>query len=158
MKFFSIGVYHSTKEEFFRKLQNSGVDVLVDIRRRRGLRGKDYSFANSKKLQEQLQEMNIRYVHVPGLSPTQSMIQAQDESDNKQGISRRDRTNLTPEFKMTYRKEILEGFDLEELVNQLKEEDAQNVALFCVEKLAKACHRSIVTIQLRKMEYPVKHL
>lgn len=158
MKFFSLGVYHTTEKEFFEKLQYNEVDVFVDIRRRRGLRGKAYSFANSKKLQEELKKMGIRYIHIPELAPTQPMIRAQDQADRKLGISRRDREELTSEFKKAYKKEILESFDLEELVNQLREEDAQKVALFCVEELYEACHRSIVSSQLENMKYSVKHL
>lgn len=158
MRFYSLGVYHSTKKEFFEKLQHNKIDVFLDIRRRRGLRGKTYSFANSKKLQEELKKMGVRYIHLPQLAPTQSMIQAQDESDNNHGISRRDREKLTSEFKKAYHDEILEDFELEELVVQLKEEGSKRVVLFCVEELAAGCHRSIVSSQLEMMKYSVRHL
>lgn len=50
--FFTIGVYGATEETFFKKLVENNIDTLLDIRRRRGVRGLKYSYVNSNKLQE----------------------------------------------------------------------------------------------------------
>lgn len=47
----TIGVYGYTPETFFAALQEAGVDLLCDIRQRRGVRGAEYAFANSQRLQ-----------------------------------------------------------------------------------------------------------
>lgn len=38
----TIGVYGFTEERFFGELTEAGVDLLCDVRRRRGLRGSTY--------------------------------------------------------------------------------------------------------------------
>lgn len=37
MQFFTIGVYNSNEEEFFRKLISNDIDMFCDIRQRRGV-------------------------------------------------------------------------------------------------------------------------
>lgn len=58
----TIGVYGFDEQSFFQALQNARVDTLCDIRARRGVRGSDYAFANSERLQKRLTELNIRRV------------------------------------------------------------------------------------------------
>ena len=55
--FFTIGVYNSTESEFFQKLKSNGIDTFCDIRQRRGVRGKKYSFVNSNRLQNRLRDL-----------------------------------------------------------------------------------------------------
>ncbi len=43
----TLGVYGRSEAEFFATLQHAQVDLFCDIRRRRGVRGRDYAFANS---------------------------------------------------------------------------------------------------------------
>lgn len=59
MQFYTIGVYGTTEEEFFKKLQNYNINLFCDIRQRRGVRGKKYSFVNSIRLQNKLKELNL---------------------------------------------------------------------------------------------------
>ncbi len=47
----TIGVYGFEEEEFFAALANARVDLFCDVRRRRGVRGARYAFANSQRLQ-----------------------------------------------------------------------------------------------------------
>ena len=37
MKFYTIGVYNSTEQEFFNKLIKNNIDAFYDIRQRRGV-------------------------------------------------------------------------------------------------------------------------
>ena len=57
MEFYTIGVYNSDKEQFFNKLIENGIDTFCDIRQRRGVRGREYSFVNSNRLQATLHEI-----------------------------------------------------------------------------------------------------
>ena len=51
LKLVTIGVYGFDEASFFAALQTAGVDTLCDMRQRRGVRGADYAFVNSKRLQ-----------------------------------------------------------------------------------------------------------
>jgi len=69
----TIGIYGFDAERFFQALQNTHIDTLCDIRDRRGVRGSDYTFANSTRLQQRLAELNIRYIHLKRLAPSQEV-------------------------------------------------------------------------------------
>ena len=56
MKIYTIGVYGKTEDEFFRALEDNGIELFIDIRARRGMRGSKYSFVNSSYLQAELNE------------------------------------------------------------------------------------------------------
>jgi len=58
MKFYTIGVYNSTEQEYFKKLTDNNIDTFCDIRQRRGVRGSQYSFVNSNRLQAKLNELD----------------------------------------------------------------------------------------------------
>jgi len=47
----TIGVYGFTVDRFLTALREAGVDALLDVRQRRGVRGSDYAWANSQRLQ-----------------------------------------------------------------------------------------------------------
>lgn len=70
MKLFTIGVYGLTSNEFFKKLSDNNIDLFVDIRRRRAVRGSKYSFVNSKKLQANIKHLGIEYFYLIDLAPT----------------------------------------------------------------------------------------
>lgn len=140
---FTIGVYGSTAEEFFKKLTDNRIDTFCDVRHRRAVRGSQYAFANSQRLQDKLKELCINYIHLPKLAPTQEMIKMQDELDHEHHIRRRDRKELSPEFIKEYKKQCLHNFDAGEFIKKLGP-GAKNVVLFCVEKTAEACHRSLL--------------
>lgn len=50
----TIGVYGKTESQFFDALKNADIDTFCDIRKRRGVRGSQYAFVNSTKLQSRL--------------------------------------------------------------------------------------------------------
>jgi len=58
MEFYTIGVYNSTEQEYFKKLTDNNIDTFCDIRQRRGVRGSQYSFVNSNRLQAKLNELD----------------------------------------------------------------------------------------------------
>jgi uncharacterized protein (DUF488 family) len=149
VKFVTIGVYGFSAEGFFQALQEAGVDVLCDIRWRRGVRGKEYSFANSARLQKRLTELGIRYVHVRDVAPNPALRKRQHDADDAEGIAKRKRTALTSTFIEGYREDILSKFDSGSFLGQLGPEP-KTVALLCVEREPGACHRSLLAARLQQ--------
>ena len=63
---YTIGVYGSSEKEFFQKLIDNNIDTFCDIRLRRAVRGAQYAFANSQRLQNKLSDLSITYLHETG--------------------------------------------------------------------------------------------
>lgn len=158
MIFFTIGVYNSSEAEFFDKLTNNNIDLLCDIRQRRGVRGSKYAFVNSKRLQNKLDDLNIKYIHVSELAPTSDVRNIQKNVDKLESITKKDRTHLSLEFLNKYRTDVLEKFDLKELIAKFEKLKVNRIALFCVEEKHEACHRSIVTEKLSNQGFVTCHL
>jgi uncharacterized protein (DUF488 family) len=158
MEFFSIGVYNSTEQQYFKKLTDNNIDTFCDIRQRRGVRGSQYAFVNSNRLQEKLNERDIKYGHVLELAPTTEIRDLQKEADNQKGELKRDRNVLGRVFTLAYKDRILSKFDFDYFIEKLEEIGAKRVVLFCVEEKPEACHRSIVTDKLEKLGYKITHL
>lgn len=148
-KIVTIGVYGFDEDRFFETLRKAKVDTFCDIRNRRGVRGSTYAFANSLRLQARLAELGIRYLYRKDLAPTKAVRDRQAVVDKATKIAKRKRTTLGEAFITAYRTECLASFDPQSLLDDL-EEDAQVVALFCVEKDPEACHRSLVADKLAK--------
>lgn len=146
-KIITIGVYGFDENSFFDALCKAKVDTFCDIRSRRGVRGSTYAFANSLRLQERLAELGIRYLYRKDLAPTQGVRDRQAAADKATKTAKRKRTTLGEAFITAYRTECLAAFDPDSLLADL-EENAQVVALFCVEKNPEACHRSLVADKL----------
>jgi uncharacterized protein (DUF488 family) len=158
MKIVTIGVYGTTEDTFFQALREAGVDTFCDIRQRRGVRGAQYAFANSQRLQKRLAEMGIRYLHRKDLAPTTAVRERQHKADTANKIARRKRTALGPAFVEAYQNDILAQFDPQTLLDELGPE-TKIVALFCVEHLPEACHRSLVAEKLQqKLGVKVEHI
>jgi uncharacterized protein (DUF488 family) len=149
LKIVTIGVYGFGEQAFFAALQAAGVDTLIDIRRRRGVRGSDYAFANSNRLQQRLAGLGIRYLHRLDLAPTATLRQQQDQADKAGRVAKRQRTTLDPGFITTFHETVLADFDPQSLLDELQP-DAKVLALLCVEKEPAACHRSLVAEKLQK--------
>src|SRR3954466_7426167 len=65
----TIGVYGWTRERFLDALRDADVGLLVDVRQRRGVRGREYAWANAARLQEALAAAGVRHHHPPPLPP-----------------------------------------------------------------------------------------
>ncbi|MFI0482098.1 DUF488 family protein [Actinomadura sp. 9N215] len=142
----TIGVYGFALETFLEKLTGGGVGLLLDVRQRRGVRGPDYSWANSARLQHALATADIDYRHLKGLAPTTDLRQLQYREDDRQGVGKRNRVSLAPEYTDRYTREILNPFDLAALVADLPANST--TALLCVERDPDACHRSLIAERL----------
>ncbi len=143
----TIGVYGYDEDEFFAALQEAGVDLFCDIRLRRGVRGAQYAFANSQRLQARLEEMGIAYLHRKDLAPTKEIRSLQFAADDAKKVAKRQRDTLSPLFAGAYCEQILAGFSPSGFVAELPP-DTQAVVFFCVERAPEACHRSLVAAKI----------
>ena len=142
----TIGVYGFTAPMFLERLREAGVGVLVDVRQRRGVRGSEYAWANSKRLQAALAEADIEYRHRKDLAPTSELRQLQYREDDRQGVSKRSRRQLAREYRERYVAEILDRADLDAVVAEFSTDRV--TALMCVERAPEACHRSLIAERL----------
>jgi uncharacterized protein (DUF488 family) len=148
-KILTIGVYGYNEETFFQTLKNEGVDTFCDIRRRRGVRGAGYAFANSKRLRDRLLKIGIQYHHILELAPTAKIRERQKLADKTAKITKTKRIGLDNSFVEAYTEEILNSFDTDSFLETLGEQ-ARVIVLFCVEKEPAACHRSLVAKKLQQ--------
>lgn len=143
----TIGVYGFDPESFLAALREAGVGTVADVRQRRGVRGPEYAWANSKRLQASLAEVGLGYVHLKELAPTTEMRQLQYREDDRLGEGKRSRTHLAPEYARRYTEEILDPADLSPL---LELAGSGLPALLCVERDPEACHRSLIAARLER--------
>jgi uncharacterized protein (DUF488 family) len=146
MRIATIGVYGWTLESFLAALHVANVRVVLDVRQRRGVRGPEYAWANSARLQAALATAGIEYEHQKELAPTTDLRHVQYEQDARQGVGKRSRLELAPEYRERYQREILDRVDLGELVRELPANGL--AALLCVERDPEACHRSLIAERL----------
>ena len=159
MRIVTIGVYGFSEDAFFETLRTSGVDTFCDIRWRRGVRGREYAFANSGRLQKRLAELGIRYLHFRELAPSPELRARQADADKAARTRKRKRTALGELFIAGYR-ETMSGFDSRKFIASLGPPTSV-AALFCVERDPAACHRSLLAERLQKdlgPEIEVAHL
>jgi len=153
----TIGVYGFTADRFLETLSIANVRQLVDVRQRRGVRGSEYAWANAARLQAALAEAGIDYRHHKELAPTTELRQLQYREDARQGVGKRARTELAPDYVERYTREILDRVDLTPIVEGMPPDGVS--ALFCVERDPEACHRSLIAERLATEHgLPVIHL
>jgi uncharacterized protein (DUF488 family) len=153
----TIGVYGWTFAGFLDALREADVDLVVDVRQRRGVRGSEYAWANARRLEDALTDAGIEYSHHKELAPTTVLRQLQYREDDRLGVGKRSRAELAPAYRERYVREILDRVDLAPLVAELPAESA--AALLCVERDPEACHRSLVADRLaREHDFAVVHL
>jgi uncharacterized protein (DUF488 family) len=153
----TIGVYGFDVESFLQRLRHADVRLLLDVRQRRGVRGPEYAWANSLRLQTALAQAGIAYEHHPELAPTTELRQLQYAEDDRQGVSKRSRDELAAAYTRRYTTEILDHADLTPILSALPSSGA--AALLCVERDAKACHRSLIAKRLtERHRVRIEHL
>ncbi|MDQ6882614.1 MAG: DUF488 domain-containing protein [Candidatus Dormibacteraeota bacterium] len=152
----TIGVYDSSLEEFLGKLRRHHVVLVVDVRQRRGVRGPQYAWANSLRLQAALEKAGVAYRHRLDLAPTTELRQLQYREDDRLGVGKRSRVELAVEYRRHYLTEILDRVNLRAFLESLPDGVS---ALLCVERDAKACHRSLIAARLHaRLKLPVVEL
>ena len=153
----TIGVYGFDLERFLDTLEGADVTLVLDVRQRRGVRGSEYAWANSRRLQAALEQAGIGYEHHRELAPTTELRQVQYREDERQGVGKRSRVDLAPEYRQRYLREILDRVDLGELAAGLPATGTS--ALLCVERDPGACHRSLIAKRLAERHgVAIRHL
>ena len=104
------------------------------------MRGSEYAWANTARLQAALDEAGIGYEHRKELAPTTELRELQYREDAKGGVGKRSRDRLAPEYVARYTAEILDRAALSP--------PAAASALLCVERDPEACHRSLIAERL----------
>ena len=107
----TIGVYGFDGESFLQRLRQADVRLLLDVRQRRGVRGPEYAWANSHRLQAALAEAGIAYEHHRELAPTTELRRLQYAEDDRRGVGKRSRRELAAEYARRYTTEILDRAD-----------------------------------------------
>jgi uncharacterized protein (DUF488 family) len=153
----TIGVYGFDGESFRRRLRKADVRLLLDVRQRRGVRGPEYAWANSRRLQAALADARIAYEHHPELAPTTELRRLQYAEDDRLGVGKRSRRELAAEYRRRYTTEILDSADLTPIVAALS--SGGIAALLCVERDPEACHRSLIAQRLAEQHrVTIEHL
>jgi uncharacterized protein (DUF488 family) len=143
----TIGVYGFDREAFLETLTGAGVELVLDVRQRRGVRGSEYAWANARRLQDSLKEAGVGYSHLKELAPTTELRQAQYRADAGRGEGKRSRTVLAPEYASGYTEQILDRVELAPIVKWI---GGATAALLCVERDPEACHRSLIAARLQR--------
>ena len=171
---FTIGVYGSTEESFFGALVQHEIELFIDIRARRGMRGPKYGYANSRYLQTRLAQLDIPYAHLPELAPSKEMRLVQQAADKETRTAKRERAVLSEAYIRAYRRDVLNiykrkperKFNAEAALANAKrvsgfpcDRPLRRIVLFCVEQHADACHRSLVAGALQsQFEVDLRHI
>ena len=143
----TVGVYQSSLDDFLDKLKRHRVAMVVDVRQRRGVRGPEYAWANSLRLQAALEQAGIQYRHVAELAPTTELRRLQYREDDRLDVGKRSRVELAEEYRRRYLREVLDPVDLGAVLESLPDEATS--ALLCVERDARACHRSLIAARFQ---------
>ncbi|MEM7337155.1 MAG: DUF488 domain-containing protein [Actinomycetota bacterium] len=153
----TVGVYGFDADSFLRRLHDAEITLLLDVRQRRGVRGPEYAWANSRRLQAALAEAGISYEHMPSLAPTTALRQVQYAEDDRMGVGKRSRRVIAAAYAQGYTSEILDNADLDAVVAELPA--TGRAALFCVEADPEACHRSLIADRLAELhQLTIVHL
>lgn len=153
----TVGVYGFDVAGFLRALRGADVGLVLDVRQRRGVRGREYAWANSLRLQAALGEAAIDYEHHRELAPTTELRQLQYREDERLGVGKRSRVELSRSYRERYSAEILDRADLAAIVEGMPRDRAS--ALMCVERDPEACHRSLIARRMaEKFRVSLVHL
>ena len=157
LRMVTIGVYGFHGESFLQRLRQADVRLLLDVRQRRGVRGSEYAWANSLRLQAALAQAQIAYEHHPRLAPTTDLRRLRYAEDDGQGVGKRTRRELAAEYTCGYTREVLDRADLTPIMTALQK--IGTAALFCVERDPEACHRLLIAQRLMEQHHvSIEHL
>ena len=145
----TIGVYGYTAETFLHSLSGAQVEMLVDVRMRRGVRGHEYAWANKERLMASMEAGGIQYLHMRDLATPEAIRKSQHAIDAEEHATQRSRTHLSIAFRQAYGEQVIDRFDFESFRAALPS-DVQTIALMCVETEPDACHRSLVASEMHQ--------
>ena len=143
---FTIGYEGLPIESYINRLIQSGVTILVDVRRNPISR--KYGFSKSI-LSQIATDMGIVYLHIPELGIASSHRMNLIEQEDYDRLFEAYSTEWLPS----------QGDSINKLINSI--DDGQHLAITCYEKDYRQCHRSFLAIWLRKDlpgDYRIEHL
>lgn len=140
---YTIGYEGLTIEQFIKKLKDSNIQQLIDVREIALSRKNGFS---KGILEEELKKAGIRYKHYPSLgSPKEIRHQLHQDLDYKK-------------FFEEYKEHIKDN-DIQESIKDVEGlSKVRKTVLLCFEKDFKTCHRSIIAQELNKDGWKVNHL
>jgi uncharacterized protein (DUF488 family) len=144
MRICIIGFTHKNAEEFFRRLKNSGIKRVVDVRLNNISQLAGYSKRDDLKFFFK-SILDIDYVHSPILAPTQDIL---DEYKKNKG-----------DWKV-YERKFLALIHHRRVENQIPRELIAEGCLLCSEDKAHFCHRRLVAEYLDEKwgDIKIEHL
>ncbi len=145
MKLFTIGFKGRSAENFFRTLKNTGVQKLIDVRRKNA--SQLAGFTKGPDLQYFLQEcFNIAYEHIPEFGPSEELLK---EYQTRLGEKKKDDAAWAC-YVEKFGNEVLSQVTIERF--QKATVGCESVCLLCSEQNSERCHRRLLA------EYLMKHL
>lgn len=151
---YTMGIYNYSEDEFYSTILDYSISLIIDVRQRRGCRGRKYAYSNKTRLINGLKERGVSYLYIEGLAPTSDIRKIQKEYDKQHKQLKSQRNSLVAEFSDMYNEQVLEGYKFEEILDVIK--DNRNKAIICVEKNFQGCHRSLIASYLKE-KYGVNH-
>jgi len=137
MKLFTIGFTQKSAREFFKKLKDNGVELLLDIRLNNT--SQLAGFAKGEDLRFFIESFGMKYIHDTNLSPTEEILKK-------------------------YKKKEIDWKEYEILFNKLCDDRKineyiikkyimlENICLLCSEATAEKCHRRLIANRFKKMQ------
>lgn len=140
---YTIGYEGLSLEQFIRKLKDSNIQQVIDLREIALSRKNGFS---KGMLENELRNAGIRYKHYPSLgSPKEIRHQLHQDWDYKK-------------FFEEY-KEHVKDKDVQESIKDVEGlSKVRKTVLLCFEKDFKSCHRSIIAEELNKAGWKINHL
>ena len=141
---FTVGCrnYGPDPAEFVRGLREAGVDVVVDVRRRRAARGATWKWLNAKRLEVLLSEAGIAYFHSRALLIPEELRIRQKRADSAARVAKHARAVLAPAVVREYRAQVLACLAPAAVAGEIAR-FGHRPALLCAEREPAACHRSL---------------
>ena len=149
MQVMTLGAFGFPVDGFRFVVNDIRPDLFIDIRRRRGVGGREYAYANSTRLQAMLAELGIPYLHRPDLAPSDTVRREEATTFVNEGIPYRQREQLTEAFIEAYTQDVLDNVDSQAFMDSLPP-GVESILLFCVEGRPEACHRSLLAKRLEQ--------
>lgn len=136
MKVYTIGFTQKTAKEFFEKIKNNHIQLLIDIRLNNA--SQLAGFAKGKDLEYFLQEIcGCAYVHDDLFAPTKALLD--DYRAKKTSWAEYEKVFSGLMRERTLVKRFLDSYA-----------DKDNICLLCTEPTPQQCHRRLVAEYLQK--------
>jgi len=143
----TIGVYGFDSDSFLTAVRDAEVRVVLDVRQRRGVRGPEYAWANSRRLQDALAEAGIGYRWEKRLGGFRKLLPDSPDTALRNDSFRAYAGYMRSEDFLAAAAELAAGSQV------------ARTAIMCSETLWWRCHRRLIADHCVLLAgLPVKHL